>query len=128
VIFSFSAVLSFYLSFSFFLSICTSFILVWIPYFLLFIVLFFLGLTTPKCFLIYLSGFNILFLFLRMDNDFHFHWMRSKICKPWRWPDVKCQTNQNRLLKRKKKKKILQNFTKSEKAIKISDAHPNQGR
>ncbi len=37
VIFSFSAVLSF----SVFLSICTSFILVWIPYFLLFIVFFF---------------------------------------------------------------------------------------
>jgi hypothetical protein len=28
----------------------------------------------------------------------------------------------------KRKKKILQHFTKSEKAIKISDAHPNQGR
>jgi hypothetical protein len=30
--------------------------------------------------------------------------------------------------KKKKKKKFLQNFNLSEKAIKISDAHPNQGR
>jgi hypothetical protein len=29
--------------------------------------------------------------------------------------------------KKKKKKKFLQNFTLSEKVIKISDAHPNQG-